>query len=331
MTKERDTSIDVACGIMIIWMIFYHSMQFSGMIGTVFFETSTQIFFFFMAWFFYKGGIFAKTQPFVRTVLGGANRLLKPFAVFSAFGLIVYWIELLACNDFLLNSGLIIPLKSFFAYGAVQGNLPLWFLWSLFLVRIYYCCGIKWRWFPELLFMLLIVFYFIKFLDLFELGHCLLKPLYLYNSFVGLIFFYCGYRLKCLQYNKRVILLSIAILMAILFFAPARFDIHNVTVVERQKGDFLLFIISATSACVLLNALCRYICGKCDFGILSYIGENSLSLFCIHWILLVIVRDLIVCHLDIGEGWPKMVVYCLSLLLLLPLCLTLMKRLNINY
>lgn len=69
--SRRDDSLDGVCGLLIIWMISMHAAQWSGVKGTTFFNVATHVFFYFMPWFYFKGGMFATVKEEKIIVWGG--------------------------------------------------------------------------------------------------------------------------------------------------------------------------------------------------------------------------------------------------------------------
>ncbi len=64
MGKDRVAYIDMAAGIMILWMMLGHvsgsRLEFTT---PSFYGMMRRLFFFFMPWFFYKSGMFFFTRP----------------------------------------------------------------------------------------------------------------------------------------------------------------------------------------------------------------------------------------------------------------------------
>lgn len=65
MANERLEHIDVAAGIMILWMMLGHVGGASelGFINPHWMKYLERLFFFFMPWFFYKSGMFFAQKP----------------------------------------------------------------------------------------------------------------------------------------------------------------------------------------------------------------------------------------------------------------------------
>ena len=85
--KSRLEFLDVVGGVMVVWMIIGHVFQWSNWTDCNVYTTSSRIFFMFMAWFFFKGGFFAKERVTKEDIINWARRLLIPFLFFSTIGM----------------------------------------------------------------------------------------------------------------------------------------------------------------------------------------------------------------------------------------------------
>lgn len=89
-SKVCDSSLDAICGLFIIYMIMTHAFQWSNVTEDEFYVNSQYIFFMFMAWFFYKSGMFHKQARFREVAVHNWKRLIVPCIVYSAVGEVVY-------------------------------------------------------------------------------------------------------------------------------------------------------------------------------------------------------------------------------------------------
>lgn len=133
MTKEisRDSSIDIVAGCMILVMIVNHILQNLSMTDS-WLNDILMLFSFFMPWFFFKGGQFYKYEKFPVAVNKGSRKLLVPYVIYVIIGIAVGLI-ITESDTF---SYLVLSLKEWCRYAAPSGNLPLWFLFSFFCVRL---------------------------------------------------------------------------------------------------------------------------------------------------------------------------------------------------
>lgn len=107
----RDKSLDVICGLFIINMILGHILQWSNLTDSLLYQL-TDLFFFFMPWFFYKSGYFFQKRRIYEVVTKYAKKFLSKYVLWSIIGSCFYVIILYQQNslDFLSF------LKSLFRY-----------------------------------------------------------------------------------------------------------------------------------------------------------------------------------------------------------------------
>lgn len=126
----RDYSLDWISGLLILHMIIGHIAGWVEMDYPV-----NNILFFFMPWFFFKGGMFHRHKEWKVELNKSFKRLIIPFIVFSIIGQAIWTIRLLCLHETDIVKYIGFP-GTFILYGAFHGNAPLWFLFSLFIVRI---------------------------------------------------------------------------------------------------------------------------------------------------------------------------------------------------
>lgn len=83
---NRNTNLDLVAGILIVWMIVLHVRAATG------FEFNTRFIpflFCFMAWFFFKSGMFHRLRSNSAIIKSGWKRLLIPYCIFSFIGVII--------------------------------------------------------------------------------------------------------------------------------------------------------------------------------------------------------------------------------------------------
>lgn len=90
---------------------------------------------FFMPWFFFKAGMFFKQRTLTEEIHKSFKRLLVPYIYFTVLGTCILWIKQFIYHEFTFRS-ILSPVTSILKAGSVPGNLALWFLLSLFCVRI---------------------------------------------------------------------------------------------------------------------------------------------------------------------------------------------------
>ena len=134
--KRRTAYLDSVGGIMIIYMIFYHCCQFSETTEQPFFQSISIVFGCFMAWFFFKSGMFHKDCGMEEVFKSIRNKLLRPYCAFMLIGYIAYCIDLFMEHDYNWVHYILSPIKQCLLGGGVHAwALPMWFLVTLVIVK----------------------------------------------------------------------------------------------------------------------------------------------------------------------------------------------------
>ena len=135
----RNQSFDQVAGICIIFMIFTHICQLSYQTGWPVYMKSLGVFYFYMYFFFMKSGMFFHEKSIRDCIRNNARHLLMPYFLYMLIGHIVHCISIYVKEGFLpLSSIFIQPWYEIYSWGSSIGNLPVWFLLCLFLVKISY-------------------------------------------------------------------------------------------------------------------------------------------------------------------------------------------------
>ena len=203
MKGQRLFYIDTAAGFLILYMINFHlsdwnwCTKYDPVIPTSWFDFAVP----FMAWFFYKAGMFHKEHTIKETILGGYKKLIIPFLVFTVIGHILHCIRLWVEFDTTSWVDYIIyPFASILIRGAANGNFALWFLLSLFFVKVIISILEKYN--VNLIIAGIIFFALGALLDIVcqELSSKFF-PLYFGNTCLGLFFYLMGKYLRNFQYK----------------------------------------------------------------------------------------------------------------------------------
>lgn len=124
--KDRVLYIDEISGLLIIVMVLIHvASRCEYADGFL-----VRSFFFFMPWFYFKAGYFWKDLETSEVIRKGKKRLLKPYLWFSVIAMVVTMCLQPDFNNLLVN------FKVLLVSGAIVANIPLWFLMSLFTVKV---------------------------------------------------------------------------------------------------------------------------------------------------------------------------------------------------
>ena len=270
--KGRLEYIDKVSGLLIIYMIFYHILQWSGYDEIIKSYWMTPLSFF-MAWFFFKSGMFNKRRT-VNGILSGGGKLIIPYVVFSIVGHFIYSIYLIMNNDWNLMHYTFLSIKQLLLTGSIAGNMPLWFLISLLVVQLLYSyisSKVKdWLLIP------------ICFSTAYLLNTINIQiPLYIESVMLGLAFYSLGHYFADKQKNHIIVFLAIITYFIILIVIPSSIDFRKN---EVTLGYYSTAVLFAISGCILINNLFNKF--TCKYDLLSYIGKRSMAFYVLHWIVL---------------------------------------------
>lgn len=277
---KRDKSIDSIAGLLILQMIIYHLFLHAALTNTRM-NSITYPLFFFMPWFFYKAGFYYKPLSVKESIMGGLKKLLCPFVIFSLMGQIVYGIHVYlngdrnfaGFGDYLIN-----PMREILWEGSCFGNSALWFLVSLFVVKVVYNKIARMRIKDA---YIIVVFACTAFLmNMYSIS----KPLYMANICSGMAFYSIGHFIKEYQYNNKLFLASIfGYILAIL----CGWNYIDMRTNIAQRGYYLLWIPTALAGIILINNIFKRIGGN---AFLAYIGKNAIIFYVLHWIILITAK-----------------------------------------
>ena len=206
--------MDIVAGILIIRMILGHYMSMCELKSTYLFE-STNILFFYMPWFFFKSGMFcSKERKDPRAFLkNNTRKFLIPFCVFSVFGTVIA-----ISSTMITGSSIVSEIQTdfitFLFHGSTKWSAPLWFLISLFLVRVLFNYV---RDFVNHYFLIaaLLIIAYIHYLFVAKHG-----VYWIGNLCSGLLFYILGMKLKEIQYRKYALFISLVVAGGIAIFTP---------------------------------------------------------------------------------------------------------------
>lgn len=185
--------------------------------------------------------------------------------------------------------------------GSAHGNMPIWFLFSYFFVRIgfafqqTYLRQVSLIWFA--LFCLIIPF---------VLHFCTFRyPYYFANVALGLFGYYAGYvyNLNADKGENLIAVISALLYVDIFVFCESLVDIRTNTLYE---GFYLLWALWSISGCIFFYFLFKKVKFLreifCRLGIAS-IGQMSMSILILPWPLLIIADFIRYYCLDIPKNY----------------------------
>ena len=280
-SKERDSSLDTVGGVMILYMIFMHCCQFAGMMEWEVERFLSVAFSCFMAWFFFKSGVFHREGQGVQSAVKGVlPKLLRPYVAFSIVGYAVYCVVLWARGDRDLVHYTLSIAKGILLAGSYGGALHLWFLVTLFAVKVFspiivdkcklvgvIACGL--------------IGCACAYVGA---GQLKLQPYYAFSFFPAMFFYGLGHTLKERQYGKWAAGLSAAVFVAS-FAYPSMVDFR---VNHLTSGAYPLFLLYSLAGIVVFNNTAKAI-GR-GLWPFTQVGRQSMYWYCAHWPLLLIIN-----------------------------------------
>ncbi len=304
--SNRVPFVDLLSAFFVTEIILMHILLISETL-TGFAEHFFFVFSFFMPWFYFKSGLFYnRAKSLKETIKGGGKSLLLPFLFFAAIGFLCDlpfawigsddpWYKLLAS-----------PFYHILRNGAESGNLPLWFLWSLFFVRIAFHLLMKAR-----IAYLILVFPLIGFLlDRFGI----ILPLTLSTVFLGTTFYACGYLYTKYGPATWPVTLLAAIVWTGIFFGEM--STVNMWINHVSNGSYLLWVIASIAGLIVVTEAARRMP---PLPAIQRIGQNSLTYYALHWIILNTVVHLMRLFGIDTAGWGSAALQAVACIILLPI------------
>lgn len=295
-TDNRQEHLVYAHGLMIFHMMFFH-LCVSTLYNTPLYYPLLHSLSFFMAWFFFKSGMFIKERSISQTLIYGVKKLLIPALVFSLIGYITYFLferpQFNISNEF----------GFFYVFGAFRGNVPMWFLFSMFIVQISFKIMRKCNLQPWAIAFIALIFYFIdKYIGF--------RPYWTYNIPLGLFFYSLGFTLKELQYKKIIQVVSLIVFFGLFFF---RFEINF------RDGLFDPYFITipwTLAGCILTNNLFKRI-SQINISPLRFLGIHAMEFYCIHIIILYIIEQIYrISHIGISRTFFIASLFAIALIII---------------
>ena len=277
MNKTRNDTFDKISGILILWMIIYHGLRRGQLIDTYIYNVLLKMFFFFIPWFFFKTGMFLKeNQIFRKIFLKGIEQLIIPMIFWMLIGYFFLKLSDLFNNNFSFWKTLVSPIYHLLKSGDIVGNSPLWFLLSLFLVKIMMLFVLKLR--TRRIYLLCFGFIILGFL-LSEQN--IILPLGLHNLPPALFFTCSGFLYSKLDVKNKIkrpiiFLVLIFIYGLIFFYYPSYVDFHVNSVIFGNYGVYIFNSLIGISLSLIIFE-------KIKFRPLSWIGKKSMIFLILHY------------------------------------------------
>ena len=215
------------------------------------------------------------------------------------------------------NNELIRTIGSLAINGSPHGNMPIWFLFSYFVVRVFFGC--QSTFFKQIsIWGILLACVLIPYL----LHFCPFRyPYYFANIFIGLFGYYIGciYKKHAEKYINVIVPISAFLYIGIFVLCYSVVDIRTNTL---YSGYYLLWIMWSISGCIFFY----YVFNKIRFlGYLftklgvARIGELSMTILVLHWPALILADFVKYHYLYIPENYGM--IYYLAIVLFVSIVL----------
>ena len=265
---------DTIAGLMLLFMMHHHICGTCGLEDSIIHMLPYKILYFYMAYFFFKAGIFYHPERTVKEVfVNSVRRLLVPYLLFTAIGYVWFGAQSLGLSVRDWNYWWW-PIRQIFAIGRVEGNGPLWFLLSLFLVRVIFQATQNKRWAQISLVAVCILIAVLG-------NYFSLRPRTISNVALGIVFYGSGVLLRDIQYSKWVGGASVCIwIVSYIFMSLFGWHLVDFSFNTTVIGNHIVWLVNCVFACVAVN----FIFWKIPpiSRILSWLGRNSMTFLCVH-------------------------------------------------
>lgn len=286
-TSSRKTHLDSVHGLMILNMMLTHWCGFAIGMSSKFYYPVTHVFAFYMTWFFFKSGMFAKDISFKEETITDTRKLLLPALFYTILG----YILIIIIQGFKFN---ILDEITLIAHtGTPNGNGPMWFLFSLFVIKLLFFALKKCKIHPLLIIL-------ISFVLILVTKHFCSSLWWSLNISIGLFFYALGYLFRDWQYNRNIALPALAIYVLFLFFHS------NIDLRIGQFDPFFLTIFWSIAACIAFNYL-FFRFTKINIKPLQFVGRHAMAFYPIHYMVLLCIQA-IVSHFSF-DRYPAILCY----------------------
>lgn len=276
ISSSRVGYLDLAAGILMLWIISFHAVNGSKVFGDVDARVAIPFLTFSMPWFFYKSGAFFCRNRGREGLKRDVRKLLFPYLRWSALGFLAYLLMMAIDGTFCTEECLKKPLDTFWIYGYVPLDVPVWFVLSLFVAKVlaHFLFKLKVHPIPIALVGFGIAFAM-------HVADNPRIPVYLSNVPMGLGFFMLGNMLH--RYEHKVWLFipcAIGYLLFLFLETPVVGLHRNVYL----GGNYYLWPLFSICGIVAFNNLCKWLCAALDkIGTpISFIGQHSIQLLVSH-------------------------------------------------
>ena len=270
-----------------------------------------------MPWFFYKSGQFFQKRPWKEQLNKDARKLLRTFVIWSVIGYVMFLAFGMLQHTLSLRSATYSIIRGLFLTGKVPINEPLWFLLTLFGVRLMANIilskkGEKYYYLK--IFAFAIIGYVAAYLA-YHINYRLL-PYWVANGAAGFSFFVFGYSLKEHE-NKWWLIIPCLVVYIVCCFIG--FPMVDMMYNKILAGNYLLWLPVALCGIVTFNTICRFTCKYISVRPIEIVGQNAMTIYVTH-ILIVLTLQFVITYFERTTLYPYMLwIYLAGYIVFLPL------------
>lgn len=296
INNTRSVKFDVTSAIMICYMIYMHITQWANYRDVPLSVILHNMFYFFMAFFFIRGGYFYKNNPVKDVISKGARRLVVPFAVFSFAGILLDFIHNIIVENVSWRTILLDPCHGLIFNGAVGGNLALWFLPTFWGVRVIFTLAFKKMKIEYIIIFCGVISYLMFLAHQLNIRNI---PLYIYNIPLGTTFFAIGYKLRTISESTAMLISAILLLLSNFAFGVSYVDFRTNSLIE---GYYMHFILASVAGVIMTNYVIQLIIERFRFLhkyiiFIARMGSDSMNFYVTHWLVIysvsIVYKDLL--------------------------------------
>ena len=238
-----------------------------------------------------------KPRTLCDTIIYGGKKLIRPFVCWSIAAIcldsLLFTIDRTEGLGYYVDNEICRTIGSLLINGSAHGNMPVWFLFTYFIVKSLNAL-VESKNSRILSGIVLTVSIFVpyglqQFMDV-------RYPYYLSNICIGLAVFMMGRMFNDATIGATekmakgvIVALTTLIFIAVQLIYPCYYDVRNNTLCE---GNYWIWWIWAIAACFFISYLfahCKWLVNVADKLGLCWAGRNSMAILCIHWPILVIL------------------------------------------
>ena len=326
MEKESSTQtnrvkyLDLAGGILIIWVMIYHALSNCRVFGPVDPRVALPWLTFAMPWFYYKSGQLFKGRTIKDGLKNDFRKLVTPFLKWSLLGYALYLTYQIIDGAVSFKTCVESPFGMLYKYGCMPICIPAWFVMSLFFVRVISRYLLK----KHVSSIIIIIAGVV-------IGYVLNRhddpmiPYFVMNVSMGLVFFMIGNKYGHLERNYKIVAACSLGYILFLITVPSIVGHHRNVLLS---GYYLLWPLYAYCGIVVFNNVCRWIemsLSERAFGFLrplTFVGESTMILLVSHGLIYTSVV-----RYSTYPAWTTVgIILALYILLLTPLALYKYKK-----